>query len=162
MIIRVTGKLAKQIGVTSLNTVPAAGNPFADWTCRVFTIEERELLMLITNTASLYSLLAPANGLETVEQFDFGLIRYLERRMLTDGFETIFKKHVAPELGTMTFSKTLNRSVTGSMTDMIKLAGYMLVEDGDTLEQVTGKLNETPFGALDYEHPRDRFDELAN
>lgn len=44
---------------------------------------------------------------------------------------------------------------------MIKLAGYMLVEDGDTLEQVAGKLNETPFGALDYEHPRERFLELA-
>lgn len=157
-----TGKLAKQIGVSSLTTVPAVENPFTDWTCRVFTVEERELLMLITNTASLYSLLAPANGLETIEQFDFGLIRYLERHMLRDGFETIFTKHIVPELETMTFSKTLNRSVTGSMTDMIKLAGHILVEDGDTLERVAGKLNETPFGALDYEHPRDQFGKLAN
>jgi len=156
-----TGKLAKQIGLTSLSTFPAAENPFADWTCRVFTVEERELLMLITNTASLYSLLAPANGLECVEQFEFGLIRYLERQLLTDGFESIFRKHIVPELGTMTFSKTLNRSVTGSMTDMIKLAGYMLVEDGDTLEKVTGKLNDTPFGAIDYKHPREQFEKSA-
>ncbi len=47
------------------------------------------------------------------------------------------------------------------MTNRIKLAGHMLLEDGNTLEQVAGKLNETPFGPLDYEHPRDRFGKLA-
>ena len=157
MIVRTTGKLAKLIGVSSLNAMPLAENPFADWTCRVFTVREGELLMLITNTASLYSLLAPAKGLENLEQFDYGLIRYLERHMLTDGFEDIFKKYVVPELETILFAKTLNRSVTGSMTDMVKLTEYMLVEDGNTLEQAAGKLNETPFKTLAHGYPRDRF-----
>jgi len=161
MIVRTTGKLAKQIGVSSLKAMPLAENPFVDWTCRVFTVGERELLMLITNTASLYSLLAPANGLENLEQFDYGLIRYLERHMLTDGFEDIFNKYVVPELEAILFAKTLNRSVTGSMTDMVKLTEYMLVEDGNTLEQAAGKLNETPFKALDHGHPRERFVELT-
>jgi hypothetical protein len=68
--------LAKQIGLPSLDDVPLAKNLLADWTCRVFTVWEEELLMLITNTASLHSLLVPANGLENLEQFDHGLIRY--------------------------------------------------------------------------------------
>ena len=157
MIVRTTGKLAKQVGVSSLNTIPLAENPFADWTCRVFAVGERESLMLITNTASLYSLLASANGLENLEQFVYGLIRCIERHLLTDGFEEVFREHVVPELETMRLAKTLNRTVTGSMTDMVKLATHMLFEDGDTLEQVAGKLNKTPFGALDYDYPRDRF-----
>jgi len=81
--------------------------------------------------------------------------------MLTDGFEDVFRKHVVPELKTMQFAKTLNRSVTGSMTDMVKLSGYMLVEDGSTLEQVAGKLNETPFKALGNNYPREHFAALA-
>jgi hypothetical protein len=161
VIVRTTGKLAKQIGLPSLDDVPLAKNLLADWTCRVFTVWEKELLMLITNTASLYSLLVPANGLENLEQFDHGLIRYLERHMLSDGFEDVFREHLVPELKTIQFAKSLNRSVTGSMTDMVKLAGYMLVEDGNSPEQVAGRLNETPFGAIDYDHPRERFFKLA-
>ena len=79
MIIRVTGKLAKQIAVSPMDTLPLAENPIVDWTCRVFPVGESNSVMLITNTASLYSLLAPANGLENREQFENGLIRYLER-----------------------------------------------------------------------------------
>lgn len=95
--------------------MPLAEDPFVDWTCRVFSVGGSESLMLITNTASLYSLLAPANGLDNLEQFEYGLIRYLERHMLTDGFEDVFRKHIVPELKTMRFAKALNRSVTGSM-----------------------------------------------
>ena len=54
-------------------------------------------------------------------------------------------------------SKALNRSVSGSMTDMIKLAKYMLIEDRKTLEETSAKLNKTPFKAIDYDHPRDQF-----
>ena len=127
MIIRTTGKLAKQIGVPSLSELPLAKNPFVDWTCRVFSMGDRDSLMLITNTTSLYSLLAPANGLEDLGQFNYGLVRYLERHLLMDGFEDVFRKHVIPELKRIRIAKTPNRSVTRSMTDMVKLSGYMLV-----------------------------------
>lgn len=47
------------------------------------------------------------------------------------------------------------------MNDMVKLAPSMLAEEGRTFAEATVKLNETPFGALDHEHPRARFSELA-
>ena len=59
------------------------------------------------------------------------------------------------------FAKSLNRSVTGSMNDMIRLAEFMLVEEGASLAQASSKLNDTPFGTLDYDHPRQRFTSLA-
>lgn len=68
---------------------------------------------------------------------------------------------VVPETETLLLTKTLNRSVTGSMTDMVKLAEYMVIEENDSLEQVAAKLNVTPFKALDYEHPCDRFSDLT-
>ncbi len=153
--------MAKQIGVPSLSVLPLAKNPFVDVTCRVFIVGERETLMLITNTASLYSLLAPANGLKNREQFGCGLIRYLEQHLLVDGFREIFMQYVPPELETMLFTKSLNRSVTGSMTDMVKLVKFMLIEDSNNLDHIAAKLNETPFKALDYGQTREHFAALA-
>ena len=62
---------------------------------------------------------------------------------------------------TRSLTKSLNRSVTGSLNDVVKLATFMLAEEGRTFKQATVKLNETPFGALDNAHPREQFAELA-
>jgi hypothetical protein len=161
MIIRVTGSLAKQIGVTVTATPPLSENPAVDWTCRIFSLRESEPILLVANTATLYSLLVPASGLENLEQFLGGLNICLEQRLLTDGFETILERHIRPEIKTLSLAKSLNRSVTGSMNDMVKLAMFMLANESRTFEQTTLKLNETPFGALNYEYPRERFAELA-
>ena len=161
MIIRVTGKLAKQVGINPMDSLPLADDPVSDWTCRVFELDERESLMLITNTASLYSFLTPANGLETAEQFGNGLGHYLERQLLADNFGNVFKKQIVPKIQEIILAKTLDRSVTGSMTDMIKLAKYDLIEEGFSLVETTARLNKTPFKAIDYDHPRDQFVKLA-
>ena len=77
--------------------------------------------------------------------------------MLVNGFGDIFKKHLVPELETILLTKTLKRS----MTDMVKVTEFMRVDDGNTLEQAAAQLNKTPFKAIDYNHPRDQFTELA-
>lgn len=61
----------------------------------------------------------------------------------------------------MLLAKSLNRSVTGSMDDMVKLSVYMLTEEYKTLEEAAAKLNKTPFKALGYNHPRQHFAALA-
>lgn len=60
MIIRLTGKLAKQLGFDPMDSLPLAENLYVDWTCRGVEAGAVEPVMLITNTASLYSLLARA------------------------------------------------------------------------------------------------------
>ena len=62
---------------------------------------------------------------------------------------------------TVSLAKSLSRSVTGSMNDIVKLATFMFGKEGKTREEATTKLNETLFGALDYVYPRERFAELA-
>ena len=75
------------MGVTVTAALPLSENPFADWTCRVFSLREDDPVLLVANTAALYSLLVPAAGLRDLEQFHGGLSISLERRLLTDGFE---------------------------------------------------------------------------
>lgn len=63
---------------------------------------------------------------------------------------------------TISLAKSLSRSVTGSMSDMVRLATFMLTEESRTFEQAAVKLNKTPFGVLDYANPRELFAELAS
>jgi uncharacterized protein DUF6933 len=79
-----------------------------------------------------------------------------------DGFESIFREYIEPEVDTIVVAKVLNRSVTGSMTDMIKLSEFMLIEEGKSLAQAAARLNQTPFGALNYDYPRERFTALIS
>ena len=78
-----------------------------------------------------------------------------------DNFGDMFKRRLVPEMYDILLTKALNRSVSGSMTDMIKLSRCMLIEDGKSLEETSAQLNKTPFKAIDYNHPRDQFAKLA-
>lgn len=82
--------------------------------------------------------------------------------MLTDNFGDVFKQHIKPETCEMFLTKSLNRSVTGSMTDMINLAKHMLIEHDCSLEKTTFQLNRTPFKVLNYNYPREQFAELTH
>lgn len=132
-------------------------NPYSDWTCRTFSVDEQSL-MLITNTTSLYSILVPANGLENWEQFLNGFSFVLEKYIVWDGLEEIFTKYINPELDQIQLSKSLNRTITGSMSDMIKLTELMFYEL--TLDEIAMKLNKTPFKAIGYDYSRDQFVKL--
>lgn len=160
MIIRPTSKLAKQLGLKPTEVLPLAGNGYLDWSCRVFDVWAGQSLMLITNTASLYSTVVTVDGLKTQEQFINGLPVCLKQRLIADGFEYIFLDHIFPVSGTVELSKALNRSVTGSMSDMVSMATITLQEGKSSLEEVIALLNRTPFKALEYDHPKDKFVDL--
>ena len=74
---------------------------------------------------------------------------------------------IAPASGTVSFAKALNRSVTGSMNDLIKFAKMYLTEDNMTPHDTCLKLNDMPMSALKnaegrkYAIPRDAFKRLA-
>lgn len=161
MIIRMTGQLAKLIGISVMNSAPLAQNPYQDWTCRLFTVSDGSSYVLSTNTASLYSALLPWAGPIESDSFRNILFGGLEQHLTLDGFRAIYTAYIEPEEMSAEIAKSLNRSVTGSMNDMTQLAEYMLVEERRSLRETSDRLNDTPFGALDYDHPQNRFAALA-
>jgi hypothetical protein len=78
-----------------------------------------------------------------------------------DGFESIYEKRVAPETGEVFFSKATNRSVTGSMNEMIFRAKWYLSSDEISPFDVALRLNKTPMSYLKYEYPREAFGLMA-
>jgi len=91
------------------------------------------------------------------------------KELLADqGHESAYRRFIAPSVESVHFAKALDRSVTGSINDMIKHATYWL-NDGDLSPHEIGiRLNEIPMSALgngksgSYGRPRDAFKELLS
>jgi hypothetical protein len=159
MIFRLFQKLAKKIKTAPTRAMPPDENPFADWSAHLFTAERAQYILL-TNTASLYSTVMHGRGVADDGLFlRYGLSRICEF-MSDDGLEYVYQKFIAPDTGMVFFSKALNRSVTGSMNDLIVHAKLWLTVGELSPHDVSFKLNEMPMSALGYANPREIFNSL--
>jgi tetratricopeptide (TPR) repeat protein len=158
MIIRLTQKLAKKIKVAPTTAAPRTENPFADWTANLFTVGRAQYIIL-THSASLYSVVFPGRGINDSDSFIEHVLSALGEQMADGGYGDVFEKHIAPLAGNVRFSKTGDRSVLGSMNELVLQAKYLLA-DKPPADAVKG-LNKTPMGALEYQYPRDELAKLA-
>jgi hypothetical protein len=161
MILRLSHKLNAKIKAGKLVELPLDENPYADWSCHLFTADRTQYIIL-TNTPSLYSCV----------MYGRGITDFIDRAVVTirdftadDGQQFIYRKFIAPSSGTVSFGKALNRSVTGSMNDHVHAAKFLLADDMAPSE-IGYRLNETPMSALvgadgrKYAHPKEVFKQL--
>ena len=161
MIFRVSAKLGVKIHVTPDRILPVDPNPFADWSAHLFTVD-RTQYVLVTNTISLFSVVMLGRGLKNNRLFLEGIAEHMSDFIRSAGYESIFEKFIVPSMDVISFSKALNRSVTGSMNDFIFQAKYHLTEGELSPFEVSFHLNEVPMSYLDYGMPKNVFQELAN
>ena len=87
--------------------------------------------------------------------------------MEADGQAFVYRRFIVPATASVRFAKALDRSVTGSMNDLIKHATYWLAEGDQSPFDVGFRLNEIPMSALasssgsSYGKPREAFRALA-
>ncbi len=160
MIIRVTAKLAKKLHIVPGESLPADENPFADWSSHLFTVDRTQYI-LISNTTSLYSMIMYGRGITNDWQFLDHITSYIGEFLRDNGYEFIFERLIVPSMGSVAFSKALNRSVTGSMTDMVFLAKVHLVERAAALYDVSQWLNQVPMSSLEHGCAKDAFQALG-
>jgi hypothetical protein len=166
MILRLSHKLNTKIKAGRLTEMPLAENPYADWSCHLFTADRTQYIIL-TNTASLYSCLMYGRGITDDGIFIDRALETIREFTADDGQQFIYGKFIAPSAGTVSFAKALNRSVTGSMNDHIHAAKFMLADDMAPGE-IGNRLNETPMSTLvgpdgrKYGYPREVFKRLID
>lgn len=78
-----------------------------------------------------------------------------------DGFEFIYERLIVPAAGRVIICKALNRAVSGSMTELVRLAQDHLTEQGLSPWDTALRLNETPMSVLGYRGPRAAFAALT-
>ena len=161
MIFRLTLKLSKKVGFTSLPALPSDKNlnPLMDWNANLFTVQRTQYIIL-TNTASLYSMVMHGRGITSDRLFIRDTLSYMKEFMTIDGNKSIFEKFIEPEGENIFFSKIIDRRVAGSMNDLIFQAKFHLIEGHKSPLDVSFLLNESPMSYLSYSRPKIEFQKL--
>lgn len=160
MIFRPTQRLCAKIKTGPLSDAPLHDNPYADWSARLFTAN-RAQYVLLTNTASLYSVLMPGRGITEETSFLDHAIQAMRHYMQDDRLSLIFSNFIAPAADVVSFHKPLSRSITGSMNELAAEAEYFLSSDADSLFDVNHKINERPHASLKFAFAREAFKRLG-
>jgi hypothetical protein len=162
MIFRLSQKLTAKIKAEPLATVPLDENPYADWSAHLF-VAGRTQYIILSNTVSLYSTIMFGRGITGDRRFMDRALSNIRDFMEEDGQEFVYQRLIAPCTDKIRFAKALNRSVTGSMNDLIVHATALLSDGERTLCDVGTVLNDVLLsslgsgGAEKYGKPRDAF-----
>jgi hypothetical protein len=158
--LRLSQKLNAKVKAGTLAARPMNENPFADWSAHLF-VASRTQYILLTNTRSLYSTVFYASGITNDHRLIDRSMAALREFMDADGQAFAYHQFLVPASGTVHFAKALDRSVTGSMNDLVYFAKSWLIEDDLSPFDVGFKLNETPYSALEQHFPRKAFKAMA-
>jgi hypothetical protein len=166
MIFRLSQKLNIKINAGTLSALPLEKNPFADWSAHLF-VADRTQYILLSNTKSLYSTVMFGKGITNASHFIERALSNIREFMEADGQEFVYHRLIVPASGSVGFAKALDRSVTGSMNDMIRHATYWLAQGDISPFDVGFRLNEIPMSALSpsgspYGIPREAFKALVS
>jgi hypothetical protein len=167
MIFRLSQSLISKIKEGHLPTAALDKNPYADWSARLFRADRTQYILL-SNTASLYSVVMFGRGISYDGQFINHAVDCLRECMTHDGLGLIYTNFIVPAMGTIRFCKPLNRSVTGSMNELELIAKRLLKTGEWAPFDLGAKLNETLLAALGgkethgYATPREAFKQLGH
>lgn len=143
--------------MASLQALPTdqAMNPLLDWNAHLFTVQRTQYIIM-TNTASLYSMIMYGRGITSDKQFAREALSCMKEFMTIAGHKAITEKFIDPEDKSI-FSKIIDRRVMGSMNDLVFQAKIHLSEGRKSLFDVSLLLNESPMSYLGYSRPKEEF-----
>lgn len=167
MILRLSQKLCTKIKAGSPKAMPPHDNPFADWSAHLF-VADRTQYVIVSNTRSLYSTVLYGKGITNDSQFIVRALGSIREFMEGDGQAFAYHCFIVPASGTVSFAKALERSVTGSMNDLINHAKAWLSGGEMSPYDVSFRLNDVLLSSLargtvdTYRKPREVFKEMLN
>ena len=162
MILRLSQKLAKKLKEGALPSLPLDENPYADWSAHLFTAD-RTQYVIVSNTKSLYSVVLYGKGITDGGLLIDRALSTMREFMEDDGQAFVYQRFIAPASESVRFAKALDRSITGSMNELIKFAKLWLEEGDISPHDVGFKLNDILLSALarekfeGYDKPNEAF-----
>lgn len=162
MILRFTRRLGARLKAGSLKPMPMHDAPVADWTGELF-FSDRTPYILLSSTAALYSIVLLARGITNDGSFITAATRTLREFMEADGLAFAYDRFIGSRTGLVSFASTLNRSVTGSMNELVASAKVILARDETSPFDLGFHLNDLLLSAIaseespGYGRPRDAF-----
>ncbi len=166
MIFRLSQKLNTKIKAGPLKTLPLDENPFADWSAHLFVVDRTQYILL-SNTKTLYSVVTFGKGITNDNHFIERVLSSIREFMEDDGHESVYQRFIIPASNRIRFAKALDRSVTGSINQLVDFAILCLADDEMSPHDVSFKLNDVLLSAIAsskadrYGKPKEAFQELV-
>lgn len=167
MIFRLSQKLNAKIKAGTLSALPLHKHPIVDWSAHLF-VAGRTQYILLSNTKSFYSTMIYGRGITNDSQLIERGLSSIREFMEENDQRALYESFIAPASGAFRFAKALNRSVTGSMNDLIHHAASWLGEGNRSPLDVGVRLNDILLSALarsksaSYGRPREAFKALVD
>lgn len=160
MILHVTDKLRKKLHLPALQRVDESTGAHLRWYGNVFTADRAQYI-LTTNAASLFSVVVFGRGITDDSKYILRFLSALRDHMEDLDLQHIYQQAFVAGAGAVSFAKTIDRSVLGSMNDMVSICRHRLTLDDVSPWDLSKDLNDTPFGAIEYQYPQKVFRGMA-
>jgi hypothetical protein len=156
MIFRLSQNLAKKIKVSPAVGAEPSPNPYIDWTGHLFSAGRAQYVML-TNTASLLSLIFHGRGVTDDNLFVMHTLQHMKEYLSEDPFTFFFPRVIEPYANRVLFSRSVDKRVIGSMNDLIANARDHLAGSGLSPFKAAQMINGTPMSLLGFDTPERAF-----
>lgn len=122
-------------------------DPYCDWCAHGFSAN-RARYLLLTNTYSFLSVVIPGSGITSEAAFIRASVAAIQHYLSESGRTQVFETYVAPHTSSIRWAKVPDRSVLGTMNELIYLAQCHLIEGGLPPLMVSERLNGVPLSVL--------------
>ncbi len=158
MIIRCTQKLLKELKLKPEDEV--ADNFLESWHANLFYIERRKCV-LVTNDSTLFTIFIPSLKKPDFKTFPFIFGQQVFKNLIQEEIPQELIEVVLSACEKITYSKTNNRSVLGSMNEQKMMLEHIIYSQGGLphadLYEIHHELNRNILSAIDYNYPIDVF-----
>ena len=113
MILHLTKSLSEKLNIT-LAEPCAAENRYCDWFLNLVYGGDRKFYILITNAFSAFSFVIPVKGVKNEEDLSSYFASEVKAYFEHKGLSAQFTKFIEPNLNSIIFTKTNNRSNYGN------------------------------------------------
>lgn len=156
MIIRFTEKLSKKLKLGKINKIEKFPGPYLEWYAHLFSFQRTQYI-LTTEASSLYTTVMYGRGIVDDNRFLQQFFSLLHEHLEYIDCRVIFERIIVPRSAQISLSKTINKSVIGSINDMVNMSKLMLERDDMSPFDLSGLINRTPFKYIEYQSPTDAF-----
>ncbi len=149
---RCTKRVLRRLGIEAVANAPVSTTRLGDWYVNLLLVRRHRLLIFVSEP-TLLSVFIPVNELSTIiPRFRTGLADVLQAL----GVPTSAIEAEISDMETVAFAATVNRSVLGSMNDLIFQAEWELKSNPkQTLLELGLRLSQIPCRPLGYRYPRE-------
>ncbi len=155
IILRCTSKLLKELKVKGSNIYDflQPDNFIGSWYANLISIDRRKCLLFV-NDKTLFTFLIPGIKKSDLKEFKEIFIVNLKLNLSFMGIDQMYIKQICNEDDEFVISKTMSKSVLGSMNDYARLYKFNIeYKDGKlvgNILQINYEMNKIPMGAIGY------------